>query len=51
MDDYSEWKQTEFENSNEFKLLYSKLIHLENTNKTNEKEKVMKQILKLKTES
>jgi len=32
MDDYSEWLQIEFENSNDFKLLKNKLIHLENAN-------------------
>lgn len=32
MDDYCEWQQIEFENSNEFKALKNKLIPLENAN-------------------
>lgn len=51
MDDYSEWRQVEFENSNEFKLMYNKLIHLENTNKVSEKEALMKEIQKTKSEN
>lgn len=51
IDDYCEWKKFEFENSNDFKLLRNKLIHLENTNKFSGIEEVINQISKLKSES
>jgi hypothetical protein len=51
MDDYSEWRQVEFENSNEFKLMYNKLIHLENTNRHSERDALMKEISRIKSEN